>query len=756
MLREERVRFLTVLAGGVIILVLAAAVALVISLERRAQESKSRELVNLAMVLSEEAERALQGLESAQRDVADRIQDRGGTSADAFASIASSREIFQLLQAKTDSLAYLDALAVVDANGDLLGFSRTSNPPWINVADREYYRALVADPAAEFHLSLPTRNFITDEWTLNLVQKVRGPAGRMLGLVIGSIQLSYFESLYGQVKAGDQTAIDLYRTDGSLLARHPAVPGTIGRRFFSLQHDGEGLPVLRDGQAVEVRHQLDGVMRLTALAVETSYPLMVAVSVPVGTVAAGWHGDALAIGVGTFLLVLIIAVCLGLGRRQIRAQYESARAAYALSRHDQLTGLPNRLMFTEEIGPRLDAGGEQPAALLLLDLDSFKYVNEGLGHAVGDEVLRMVAERLCRIVGGGQLVARFGGDEFAVLQQPASRESVTAVADAIVSGISQPWYFHHYRIVMGCSVGITLYPSQGRAAEQLLNNAEMALFRAKSEGRGRWRLFETEMRQEQAMRRTAEKALREALSEDGFEVYYQPLVNTQSARLEGFEALLRWRNPEPGQLAAPQVIAVAEETGLIVPLGKWVLESACAQAAKWPGELRVAVNVSAWQFRSGELVRQVRDALSAAGLAPHRLELEITETVLLQSTADVQATLEELAGMGVSISLDDFGTGYSSLLYLRRFPADRIKIDMAFVSDICTNAESARIVQAIVNLGHSLGMRTTGEGVESQAQWDELQRAGCTEIQGFFVGRPSPAGESWGFIEKYGLADPAP
>jgi len=750
--RAARARLLTVLACGLIVLVMAAAAALIGNLKQRALASKSRELTNLAMVLSEETERAFQALEGAQQDIADRIKERGGATPEAFDRLARGAEIFQLLEAKADSLTYVDALSVMDRDGRLLNFSRSRQVPRASVAARDYFQALRGDPAMDTYLSLPARNPSSGKWTLYLARKVRDAQGEMLGLLVGSMRVEYFEQFYEQIKAGDQTAIAMFRTDGRLLAGHPLRPDAIGRRLVALREGDHGLPVLHDGLAVETASAIDGVPRLAAAALQATYPVAMEVSVPMATVTASWRGDAWAIGAGAALLSLIIALCLVLGRRQIRTQYEIARAAYDMARCDTVTGLPNRLMFTEALTRRLAAPGEGQTAVMLIDLDAFKDVNEGLGHAVGDQALTTVAQRIRAAVAPEDLVARVGGDEFAVVRHPSDAAAAGALAGAIIAAVAQPWFVRNYRIAMDASVGITLFPNQGRDTGELLNNAEMALLCAKAEGRGQWRIFEAQMAQEQAMRRAAEKALRDALDTDGFELHFQPLVNTGSAQLEGFEALLRWREPGLGQLGASQLIAVAEETGLIVPLGKWVLETACAQAAAWPGEVRVAVNVSAWQFRSGELMDQVRGALRAANLPAERLELEITETVLLQNTAYIHATLDELRAMGVRIALDDFGTGYSSLLYLRRFPADRIKIDMAFVADVCTNAESARIVQAIVNLGHSLGMQTTGEGVESQAQWDQLRQAGCTEIQGYFVGRPCPPGEIRVYFEKYGVA----
>ncbi len=747
-----RARFLAALACGLIVLIAVSAAALVNNLHQRAIAAKSRELTNLAMVLAEEVERTFEAVEGAQQDIADRIKERGGHTHDPFVQLAGSSEIVELLETKASSLSYVDALSVVSRDGVLLNSSRPQSSPYVDLSGSEFFRSLHRNGQAETFLSLPYLSPASGRWTIYFARKVRDAEGALLGMAVGSMPTAYFEEFYEQIKAGEQTEIAMYRSDGHLLAGHPLPRQVIGKRLMALHEGDHGLPVMREGKAVEMTSTVDGVRRLAAVAVPSAYPVVLQVSVPVSTVVASWREDAWVIVGGATLLCIIIGVCFMLSSRQLRNQYEIARAAYDMARCDTLTGLPNRLSFIETLSRRPEPPDGAQTALLLIDLDVFKDVNEELGQDVGDLALKKVAQRIQAATRPEDFVARVAGDEFAVVRHASDPESIGVLAASLIAAIAEPWYVRNYRIVLSASVGVAL-SRPGDDADALLNHAETALLCARGEGRRRWRMFEKSMDAAQATRRVAETALREALERHGFELYYQPLVNTQTARLEGFEALLRWREPRLAELGAPQVIAVAEETGLIVPLGKWVLDMACAEAAKWPGNVRVAVNVSAWQFRSGKLLDHVRGALKAANLPAERLELEITETVLLQNTAYVHSTLDELRSMGVRISLDDFGTGYSSLLYLRRFPADRIKIDMAFVAGICTNPESARIVQAIVNLGHSLGMQTTGEGVESQAQWDQLRRAGCTEIQGYFVGRPCPAEEVRVFFEKYGVEE---
>jgi diguanylate cyclase (GGDEF)-like protein len=419
-----------------------------------------------------------------------------------------------------------------------------------------------------------------------------------------------------------------------------------------------------------------------------------------------------------------------------------AKIAY-MAHHDALTGLPNRILFRNQLQSRLaHLGRDRKLAVLGLDLDRFKTVNDTLGHVAGDNLLRQAGRRLRGCLRDGDALARLGGDEFAVLQynvdQPAE---INGLAGRLNEVLSQPFDLDGYQGTIGVSIGIAVAPEDGTDPDQLLKNADMALYRAKAEGRGSYRFFEPEMDARMQQRRILELDLRQALMKREFELFYQPLVNLEKGEICGFEALLRWHHPARGLVLPMEFIPLAEETGLIIPIGEWVLRQACAEALKWPDKISVAVNLSAVQFRRGSLAETVLSALAHSGLPAGRLELEITESVLLSEADSAMTTLHQLQNLGVRISMDDFGTGYSSLSYLRRFPFDKIKIDRSFVHDITLDQDSIAIVRAVAGLGASLGMSTTGEGVETQAEADFLKKEGCTEAQGYFFGRPRPASE---------------
>ncbi len=411
-----------------------------------------------------------------------------------------------------------------------------------------------------------------------------------------------------------------------------------------------------------------------------------------------------------------------------------------IATHDTLTGLPNRRM----LGGRMDAllsveGGPPSFAVHCIDLDRFKPVNDSLGHLVGDELLCFVAKRLRGCAQKGVLIARFGGDEFIVLQTDArGRKDAEKLAQRMIAKLSEEFHVQGHRVSIGASVGIAMYPADGRTSDELIRNADLALYRAKSEGRGVCRTFEPAMYQDMQEARALEVELREAIQRKQFVLHYQPLHDAATARLVGFEALVRWNHPERGLLLPGSFIGAAEETGLIRHLGAWILDQACSDAAEWPSNLTVAVNISPVQFGSESLPLQVVSALGNAGLPPSRLELEITESVMLAENEENVRTLHSLRRMGIRIAMDDFGTGYSALRYLRSFPFDRIKIDRSFVSRMADNPQGRAIVRAIADLARSLGISTTAEGVETESDLALVRDSGCTDAQGYHFGRPMP------------------
>ncbi len=415
-----------------------------------------------------------------------------------------------------------------------------------------------------------------------------------------------------------------------------------------------------------------------------------------------------------------------------------------MAHHDMLTGLPNRLFFKERLG-QVQKGmrrEDNAAAVLCLDLDNFKNVNDTLGHPAGDQLLEEVAQRLRECVRDADVVARLGGDEFAILQSsPCQPEDAEALARRLIDAVSAPYEIDGACVVVGASVGIAIATGSGNNTDHLLKNADLALYKAKTDGRKTYRVFEAEMTVRLQAQRAMELDLREVVGRRELMVFYQPLFDLATNQVSGFEALLRWRHPVHGMVSPIVFIPIAEEIGLIDTIGEWVLKQACHDAATWPENVKVAVNLSPVQFRTGNLVQTVTAALGASGLPARRLELEITESALLKDSDKVLATLHELRDLGVEIALDDFGTGYSSLSYLRSFPFDKIKIDQSFIREMGRRPDCLAIVHSVAQLAQKLGMATTAEGVETLKQLDQVREAGCTQVQGYYFDRPRPASE---------------
>jgi diguanylate cyclase (GGDEF)-like protein len=414
-----------------------------------------------------------------------------------------------------------------------------------------------------------------------------------------------------------------------------------------------------------------------------------------------------------------------------------------MARHDALTDLPNRTMFRERLEYELKRIKRGDAlAVLCLDLDHFKSVNDTLGHPVGDELLKVVAERLRRCIREPDTIARLGGDEFAIIMTGMHAPTDPVVlAKRIRQAVIKPYILDGHQILADISIGISLAPIDATEPDLLLKNADMALYGAKADGRGTYRFFEPEMDARMKARRELDMDLRKALANGEFRLHYQPLVNIQNNEITAFEALLRWNHPIRGLVPPAEFIPIAEETGLIIPLGEWVLRGACQETANWPTNIKVAVNLSPAQLNSRNFTDVVVNALAASGVSANRLQLEITETVLLQNTFNTLATLQKLRALGVQIALDDFGTGYSSLSYLRSFPFDKIKIDRSFIKDLMSGAEPLAIVHAIAGLAKSLNMTSTAEGVETKQQLEALQALGCIEMQGYLFSHARPPAE---------------
>ena len=429
----------------------------------------------------------------------------------------------------------------------------------------------------------------------------------------------------------------------------------------------------------------------------------------------------------------------GVGSDVTEQRESSDKIAY-LARYDTLTGLPNRLMLTETMAEAMRYADQwrSRCAFLMIDLDRFKAVNDTLGHLVGDQLLARVSDRLKGLMSDNELCGRLGGDEFAIVIRDASDfPRVTAVANAVIEALSQPYEIDHHTLYVGASVGSAIGPRDGATVETLMRNADLALYRSKDEGGGQHFTYEPSLHAHAEERRQLEFSLRRALEKGELNVVYQPVVDAISERVVSFEALLRWNSPEHGSVSPAKFIPLAEDTRLIIPIGEWVLREACREAKNWPSSVKVAVNVSGEQLIDPAFSATVVGALAQSGLAPSRLEIEVTESIFVRDGTTAQSTLEQIMALGCGVALDDFGTGYSSLGYLRKMRFSTIKVDRSFVQGAANSAaESLAIIRAVVAMADSLDMSTTAEGVETEAELEMVRRLGCKKIQGYYFGRP--------------------
>ncbi|WP_188579199.1 putative bifunctional diguanylate cyclase/phosphodiesterase [Azorhizobium oxalatiphilum] len=732
---------LTLIGTTLALVVIMGAILLAVSLRSQAITERRRELQNLALALAEQSDRAFQSLQQVQTSVIERISAASIDTPAALESLAGTFDMHQLLREKISGLPYVDALTIIDESGRLLNFSRYWPVPAVNVADRDYFQSLRANGAKTIFVSVPVPNRGTGTMTIYLAKRFNTPAGGFFGLVLGAMEQSYFEQFYATIKLGRSGNITLYRDDGATLAgfpHHPgdgalvpAVAGRVARDLIARQPENGIAPA----------GLIDGQRRLVAVQQLANYPLVIAVSDTMAAVEGRLRLQIIPIAIGAALICIAIAVAVALAIRQLREQARFAAAAHHAARHDDLTGLPNRVLFGERLSALLGGEGQVPSfCVLFLDLDYFKTVNDTLGHAIGDRLLRAVAERIAEEAQPSAVVARLGGDEFAIINTEADQpEAALALAERIIARINRPISVADHRVIAGGTIGIAMAPADGTSVDELLRKADLALYRAKAEGRGHARLFQPEMQATAHARRALELDLREAWENGQFFLVFQPFFHVDSRRLAGFEALLRWRHPTRGIVLPSDFIACAEETGLILPLGAWVLTEACRAAAEWPADVHLAVNLSSLQFRSGHMADQLRDALRASGLPPQRLELELTESALLVEGTSVHSNLAQFRAQGIAIALDDFGTGYSSLSYLRTLPIDRIKVDRTFVARMAQDRQHRAIVHSVIQLSTALGIATTAEGIETEEQIEILRAEGCGYMQGFLLGRPMRA-----------------
>lgn len=641
-----------------------------------------------------------------------------------------------------------NGLRIIDQTGHArYQAGQSAELPTANIADRKYFIQQKNDPLTGLLMSEPLFSRFSHSWALSLSRRINDSHGVFTGLVSAAIPIDRLQSELANIDLGRNGVIALYDTDMRLIARNPMASGEIGKSYDTPKMS----TLLAANQMMghfSMASSVDGLYRQYSFRKLAGLPLVISVGLsPDDFLSEWWRKVALF----SFSLMVMLVQLAGL-ILLLQRQHRMARAHIDhLVTHDILTELPNRLSL--EVMPTVTSNNQDsdPLALLLVDIDHFKTVNDNFGHLVGDFLLCVVAERLRAILAPGDKLGRHGGDEFVILvQHSCAPEQITALAQEILDALAEPVFLAHQEMVITSSIGIALRPLHGEDIGSLLKNAEAAMYQAKSDGRNRFQFFTEELSERLSERLLIETQLRKAIARDELRLFYQPQFNTASGQLIGFEALIRWQHPELGLISPARFIPVAEETGMIVPIGEWVLREACRQSQRWAeagySRVMMAVNLSAQQFRQKNLPVMVQSILAESGMPARWLELEVTESSLMQDIDRVIGTLRQLKALGLSLSIDDFGTGYSSLSYLKRFPIDKIKIDQSFVRDVHQSEDDAAIVQAVIAIAAKLRLRVIAEGVETQTHLDTLRRFECDEVQGFLFSKPLPPDQVMHFL----------
>jgi diguanylate cyclase (GGDEF)-like protein len=707
------------------------------------------DLANLALTLQERTEVVFGSIETLLGDVVSRMP-QGSLTAGEFDGYAGSQATKAVLAGASCALPQLVRIDLVNANGRLVG---TSKPRPVSdkifLTNASYFAALSTDPALVMYLSEPTRIRANGKKVLSLARKIKDTDGNFLGIIVATVDLGHFEALCNEHLGKSSLAITLYRRDGIILAHAPNPEIAFGRRIWRPNTPLQRMIVKNSPTLIRDVSWIDRKERLVALHPLAQYPAGIAVSKTVAELMAGQRLEARVIGFLAYVMGLAIDTASLLGLRHVRSGILRAASENYLSRHDILTRLPNRVFFAEELKRTYIASRRSGSnfALHLLDLDRFKDINDNHGHAVGDEIIQTVARRLRERLRRGDFLARIGGDEFAIIQRPIrGRQPVMELIGAIQAAMKVPCTVANREIDAALSTGVAIASSDGKTSAELMRAADIALHGAKSNPDGGYRFFDPAVKDSRAERRALEGALKSAHDNRQFELFYQPILDLQTNRMWGCEALVRWRHPTNGMISPLKFIPTAEESGLIGPIGDWILEEACSTAMTWTQPMKVSVNLSPVQFQRRDVFASVKKALDMSGLPAHRLVLEITESVKL--TEDATATLKRLKALGVSISLDDFGTGYASMSYLSSFPFDKIKIDQSFVRGMMESADSRAIIKATIGLANDLQMSTTAEGVETHEQLNALRQAGASQAQGYLIAKPMPRDAMAAFIAE--------
>lgn len=742
-------------AGAFLVILMVLAVSLAVWDIRCVALANAEKTANeLGIAIAEQTARSFQAidlvLQATQKDIA----IAAPATPDAFRTELETKATFDSLRQQASGLPQANAFTIIGADGQLINFSRRWPVAPIDLSDRDYFIYFRDHDDKSTRLTGPFQNRGDGTWTSYVARRIDGPSGQFLGIILGAVDLSYFDGFFKAVDADNELNILLLRRDGSILASYPMSNQT-GRRLIPITSHWYHIIAAGHTDTYIAQGLLIPGLRLISVHPLADFPLVVNVSLSKSAVLASWRHEATLAAIGTAcaalcFLMLLRALVLQLQRLETaRSTLAGQNAALIsveaqishLAHHDDLTKLFNRRKFRKllETGIEDAESAHYGMAVLYLDLDRFKQVNDTKGHSIGDLLLVEVAARLRKAVRDVDTVARTGGDEFAIIQPMIVNEGAAiTLAKTLLQEIGKPFDIEGVRCRIGISIGIASYPGQAANASELLRNADTALYRAKADGRGLFCVFDETMDKRQQGAFALEQELKQALELNQFELDYQPIVEIATRQVVACEALLRWRHPERGLIPPIEFIGMAEKLGLMNAIGYFVMEAACAEAANWPPNTKIGVNLSPVQFTDDNLSGKLTEILEKTGLRPDRLSLEVTEGLLLETSANVLGIMHRLRKLRVSFVLDDFGTGHAGLSYLRLFPFDSFKIDKLFIQDMVAQPEARAIVAALVTISDALHMQLVAEGVETEAEMEILRGLGCQLVQGYLTGRPLP------------------
>jgi diguanylate cyclase (GGDEF)-like protein len=745
------------LAGGIVLLsiILALTIYETFAQRERLQRETERNLSLLVTALGEYTERTLQSVDILLHNIEQDIENIDLNTA------ADRQRATELLRQHNSDFPFLSTINILDKTGALQAYSVTVADPMPSYSDREYFlHAKTENNASKISVGRPIYGRKSQRWAIPLTLTRQDHAKRFNGLIYAGLDIEKLLDYYRSAIPFEGGAAALYRLDARLLARHPLIAEALEKDYSAIDLFRIHRPAKPEGTYRAIS-SIDKKPRTVAYRTLSNYGLLLNVSADENNIKDAWITSLWLPGiVGGTCLIAIAALVMAM-RRQLGSHREmQARLAWQAS-HDAATSLPNRFLFEDRLHKAIQNAERksQTLALLFIDLDNFKRINDSLGHAIGDEVLRTTAVWLRTCIRESDTVARFGGDEFAILLPELSAPADAGnIAAKIIQQFNQPMRFAERDIKVTTSIGISIFPQDGSDATHLMASADAAMYRAKESGRNLACLFDQQLSDRIRERMEIEAQLQNALARNEFSLAFQPILCSQSLRVVGAEALLRWHHPELGHVSPDRFIPVAESIGLIDTIGAWTLAEACRQAQSWPipdaEPLILAVNISPRQISQASLIETIESALAESGLPAARLELEITEN--LQITPDSQAlrNLFRIRELGIRLAVDDFGTGYSSLSYLSRLPVSAVKIDRSFVNHLENRQQELVLTRAIIALARGLGLKTIGEGVETAAQRDILSELGCDRLQGYLFSRPMAAGAFVAWLAEYQAKQP--